>query len=130
MNNMEWLQTHCRRLFLRRLSGEVRIGVHAFEKEAPQRIEVDIDLYVSLAGTSPQRDALDEVVDYDFAREIVLRRLAQGPVELQETLCDAILSELLEHPGVLAARVSTRKPDVYPDCDAVGVEVFRWREER
>ena len=27
--------------------------------------------------------------------------------------------------GVMAARVSTRKPDVYPDCDAVGVEVFR-----
>jgi dihydroneopterin aldolase len=21
--------------------------------------------------------------------------------------------------------VSTRKPDVYPDCDAVGVEIFR-----
>jgi 7,8-dihydroneopterin aldolase/epimerase/oxygenase len=26
---------------------------------------------------------------------------------------------------VHAARVSTAKPDVYPDCDAVGVEVFR-----
>jgi dihydroneopterin aldolase len=25
---------------------------------------------------------------------------------------------------VRAARVSTEKPDVYPDCDAVGVEVF------
>jgi dihydroneopterin aldolase len=32
---------------------------------------------------------------------------------------------LLEHTGVMAARVSTRKPDVYPDCEAVGVEVFR-----
>jgi len=26
---------------------------------------------------------------------------------------------------VVAARVSTRKPDVYDDCDAVGVEAFR-----
>jgi len=25
---------------------------------------------------------------------------------------------------VRAARVSTEKPDVYPDCDAVGCEVF------
>jgi dihydroneopterin aldolase len=25
---------------------------------------------------------------------------------------------------VRAARVRTEKPDVYPDCDAVGVEVF------
>jgi dihydroneopterin aldolase len=29
---------------------------------------------------------------------------------------------------VLAARVSTEKPDVYPDCESVGVEVFRIKE--
>jgi dihydroneopterin aldolase len=34
-----------------------------------------------------------------------------------------------EHPQVRAARVSTEKPDVYPDCDAVGVEVFRIKED-
>jgi dihydroneopterin aldolase len=32
---------------------------------------------------------------------------------------------VLEHPSVMAARVSTAKPDVYPDCEAVGVEVFK-----
>jgi len=26
---------------------------------------------------------------------------------------------------VRAVRVSTEKPDVYPDCDSVGVETFR-----
>jgi dihydroneopterin aldolase len=34
----------------------------------------------------------------------------------------------------LAARVSTAKPDVYPDCHSVGVEVFRmksaWSKEK
>jgi dihydroneopterin aldolase len=30
---------------------------------------------------------------------------------------------------VRAARVSTEKPDVYPDCEAVGVEVFGIRRE-
>jgi dihydroneopterin aldolase len=32
---------------------------------------------------------------------------------------------MLEHPLVRAVRVSTEKPDVYPDSDGVGVEVFR-----
>ena len=36
----------------------------------------------------------------------------------------AMLAQMLSHPKVQAARVSTAKPDVYPDCDAVGVEVF------
>ncbi|HEY8974208.1 MAG TPA: dihydroneopterin aldolase, partial [Burkholderiaceae bacterium] len=34
------------------------------------------------------------------------------------------LALMLAHPNVRAARVSTEKPDVYPDCDSVGVEVF------
>jgi 7,8-dihydroneopterin aldolase/epimerase/oxygenase len=34
----------------------------------------------------------------------------------------------LAHPKVLAACVSTAKPDVYPDCQSVGVEVFRIKQ--
>jgi len=30
---------------------------------------------------------------------------------------------------VAAVRLSTCKPDVYPDCEAVGVEVFRLRQQ-
>ena len=114
----------CRRLFLRNFAVSARIGVHDFELAAPQRLLVNVDLYVPLAQSTPASDALAEVVDYDFIRETVLRRINQGHVNLQETLCDDLLRSLLAHPGVRAARVSTEKPDVYPDCDAVGVEVF------
>jgi 7,8-dihydroneopterin aldolase/epimerase/oxygenase len=127
MRNMEWLEINCRKLFLRGLNVQVQIGVHEFEKNAPQRVRVDVDLYVLLAATSPARDAIEEVVDYDFVREAVTRHVLRGPFQLQETLCDGLLEQLLQHPDVLAARVRTSKPDVYADCDAVGVEVFRWR---
>lgn len=115
----------CRKLFLRRHEVMVQIGVHEFEKTAPQRMWIDVDLYVPLAHTTPQNDHIAEVVDYDFVREVVARRVARGHIELQETLCDDLVDELMRHPGVQAVRLSTCKPDVYPDCDAVGVEVFR-----
>jgi dihydroneopterin aldolase len=104
---------------------QAHIGIHDHELQAAQRIIIDVDLYVSFAGTSPKDDRIDEVVDYDFVRAVVHARVAKGHINLQETLCDDILMHLLEHTGVMAARVSTRKPDVYPDCEAVGVEVFR-----
>jgi dihydroneopterin aldolase len=85
---------------------------------------IDI-LTMSLADTQPSNDQLDEVVDYDFVRQVVHQRVAQGHIGLQETLCDDIMAALMAHPGVQAAQVSTRKPDVYPDCEAVGVEIFR-----
>ena len=84
----------------------------------------NVDLYVPLAVSTPRADRLDEVVDYDFIRSQIIERVAEGHVELQETLCDALLQRMLAHPRVKAARVSTEKPDVYPDCDGVGCEVF------
>lgn len=121
------LLAQCRRLFLRGLQVQASIGIHGFERAAPQRLRLDIDLYVPLAASTPQHDALDEVVDYDFVRQVVRQAVDPGHIGLQETLGDAILDALLAHPGVVAARVATSKPDVYPDCEAVGVETFRLR---
>lgn len=118
------LLLQCRRLFLQGLEKQVSIGIHDFERAAKQRMRFDIDLYVPLHATTPSADALHEVVDYDFVREAVQREVTRGHIALQETLCDALLQTLLAHPQVVAARVATSKPDVYPDCEAVGVEVF------
>ena len=116
---------HCRKMFLRGLTVQARIGIHDFELQAPQRLILDIDLYVPLDDTTPQGDQIHEVVDYDFVRDVVHARVAQGHINLQETLCDDVLNALLRHPGVMAVQVATHKPDVYPDCDAVGVQAFR-----
>ena len=118
------LATRCRRLFLRNYEVNINIGVHAFEKTGEQRVLINVDLYVPLELSTPQHDELDEVVDYDFIRSSISERVARGHIHLQETLCDDVLATMLQHPRVQAARVSTAKPDVYPDCEAVGCEVF------
>lgn len=121
----EALALSCRRLFLRNYEVHINIGVHDFEKLGPQRVRVNVDMYVLLSQSTPKADRIHEVVDYDFIRHTIAARVNAGHIELQETLCDDVANTLLEHPKVQAVRVSTEKPDVYPDCDAVGVEVFR-----
>jgi dihydroneopterin aldolase len=118
----------CRRLFLRNYEVWINIGVHEFEKRGEQRVLINVDLYTPLALTTPNADELDEVLDYDFMRRTIAEYVSGGHIHLQETLCDAVLARMLAHPKVKAARVSTEKPDVYPDCDAVGVEVFGIKE--
>jgi 7,8-dihydroneopterin aldolase/epimerase/oxygenase len=114
----------CRRLFLRDYEVFINIGVHAFEKTGEQRVVINVDLYIPLSLSTPRADELDEVVDYDFIRRSIAERVSRGHIHLQETLCDEMLAMMLAHPKVRAAQVSTEKPDVYPDCDAVGCEVF------
>ena len=117
----------CRRIFLRNFELQANIGVHEYEKSGAQRIIVNVDLFVPLVATTPRHDKITEVVDYDFIHAAIRERIAGGHINLQETLCDDIAHALLAHPLVRAVRVSTEKPDVYPECDAVGVEVFHFK---
>ena len=122
------LATQCRALSLRRHEVPVRIGVHAHERQGAQRMWFDVDLCVKLAQAPADRDHISQTLDYDFVREVIAREVGGQHHELQETLCDDVADTLLTHPKVRAVRVSTEKPDVYPDCDAVGVEVFRLKD--
>ena len=90
----------CRRLFLRNYEVQVRLGVHDFERLGPQRILVNVDLYVPLSLSTPQSDQLHEVVDYDFIRSCIAQRVSQGHIQLQETLVDDLLQTFLAHPKV------------------------------
>jgi dihydroneopterin aldolase len=121
------LQQTCRKIFLKNYVLPINIGVHEFEKLAPQRIIINVELYVSLTHTTPHTDTLNEVLDYDFIRETLKQIVEKGHIQLQETLCDQFITALLDNPLVRAARVSSAKPDVYPDCDAVGIEIFRFK---
>lgn len=129
---MTWLLdprlADCRRIFLREVVLGANIGIHAFEKNGPQRVTINVDLFVPLAASTPQQDKIHEVVDYDFVRQVIRARIERGHINLQETLVDDIARALLAYPAVRAVRVASEKPDVYEDVEAVGVEVLLFKE--
>jgi len=118
----------CRRIYLRDALFEANIGVYDREHTGTQRLIVNVDLFVALSASTPRHDRVEEVVDYDFVRETIRRRIGRGHVNLQETLVDDLAGLLLAHPGVVAVRVCTEKPDVYQDVAGVGIEVLRFKD--
>jgi 7,8-dihydroneopterin aldolase/epimerase/oxygenase len=118
----------CRRIYLRDAVFEANIGVYDSERAGPQRLIINVDLFVALSASTPRHDRVEEVVDYDFVRETIRSRLARGHVNLQETLIEDLAGALLAHQGVVAVRVCTEKPDVYDDVAGVGIEVLRFKD--
>jgi dihydroneopterin aldolase len=118
----------CRRIYLRDAVFEANIGVYDRERAGAQRLIVNVDVFVALSASTPHHDRVEEVIDYDFVRETVRRRIGRGHVNLQETLVDDLARTLLAHPGVVAVRVCTEKPDVYDDVAGVGIEVLRFKD--
>lgn len=116
------LAPRTRKIVLEDFDLPVDIGFHDFEIGTPQRLLVTVEVWVDARSFS----AGDEVAtawDYDFLRTEI-GALARGRrFNLQETLVREIYDLVAARRGVTALRVVTRKPDIYPDCGGVGVEL-------
>lgn len=111
-----------RKIMLENFDMAVDIGFHDFEIGSPQRLRVNIEVWLH-ADHFPACDTVSAAWDYDVLRTAVLALVAGRRFNLQETVAHEIFDLVAVRDGVAAVRVSTRKPDIYPDCAAVGVEL-------
>lgn len=113
-----------RRVFVRELLLMASIGAYAHEREAEQPIRMELDLDVT-EPADPASDQLETVVCYDRMVQGVKAILAEGHIQLIETLAERVAAMALAHPMVLAARVRVEKPNAIEEAAAVGVEIER-----
>ena len=114
-----------RRIFIRDFRLPVSIGIHDFEKHGPQTVVVNVDLLLEETEVV-HGDRIANVLNYDVVHDGIVALAKARHFNLQETLVEAILDLCIGQPGVVEARVSTEKPDVYKDC-RVGYEAVRRR---
>ena len=110
------------RIFLEDFELPVDIGFHAFEVGAPQRLLVTVDVEIG-ADAFAAEDSEAAAWNYDFLRTEIQRLASGRRFNLQETFARAVYDLVAARQGVTGLRVATRKPDVYSDCRAVGVEL-------
>ncbi|MFQ5785254.1 MAG: dihydroneopterin aldolase [Alphaproteobacteria bacterium] len=114
-----------RRLFVRDLMLDCMIGIHRHERDADQRVRVNIDLTVRDA--KPVDDRIANVISYDDIVAGVKRIVDAGHINLVETLADRIADFCLSDSRVIATRVRVEKLDAIADAASVGVEIERFR---
>ena len=90
----------------------------------PQRIIVSIDLSVSEGG-GPVHDDISSVVSYEIVVKKVEAIIAEGHVNLVETLAEKFAAACLKDKRVVAARVRIEKPDIIANAKSVGIEIER-----
>ena len=118
-----------RHVFVRDLEVTCVIGVHAHEKRGPQRVRINVDLGV-LEGTAAHDDRLENVVCYEDIVTRIRAIVADGHINLVETLAERIADICLQHPLAHSARVRVEKLDVFEDAYSAGVEIERFAVSR
>jgi dihydroneopterin aldolase len=118
----ERLAPRSHKIVLENLSLEVEIGFHDFEIGRPQRLLLTVEVWLDEAAFA-RTDRVADAWDYDFLRGDIVALTQGRRFNLQETLVREVYDLVAARRGVVALRVASRKPDVYPDCAGVGVEL-------
>ena len=126
-----------RHTFVRDMVVNASIGVYAHEREALQRVRINIDLGVveqasghrvsGLSRPAAGRDELSRVLDYEMVVRMVRDVVARGHVQLVETLAERIAEACLADRRVEVVKIRVEKLDVFEDVGSVGVEIERER---
>jgi dihydroneopterin aldolase len=98
------------------------IGFHEFEIGNPQKLTITVEVWLDEQAFAAEDD-VSAAWDYDFLRREIAELASGRRYNLQETFAREIYDLVAARRGVTALRVSTRKPDVYPDCAGVGVDL-------
>ncbi len=103
------------------------IGVYDWERELPQEIIINVDMYTdqSRAGAT---DDLAECVDYQLVAEKITAHAGSVGRFTVEALAADIARIVLREPLVERVLVRVEKPGAVRSCRSVGVEIERTRD--
>lgn len=116
------------KVFVRDLVLPCRIGVYSHEKLGTQRVRINLEL--ACAEHPAINDEHVNVVCYDQIITEIKQLIAGEHINLVETLAERIASLCLQDFRVHQVKVRVEKLDVFPEAEAVGVEIERQRHLR
>tara|TARA_Y100001970_G_scaffold31798_2_gene39654 strand:- start:45291 stop:45668 length:378 start_codon:yes stop_codon:yes gene_type:complete len=105
------------------------VGVLPEERERPQPLEIDIDIYSDLSAAG-HSDDLKDTIDYGAAAQSVAETCLSSQVQLLEHLAQLIADDLLKPVQVTAVDVTIKKlrPPIPLDINFTAVQVVRRRQ--
>ncbi|CAI8428889.1 MAG TPA: dihydroneopterin aldolase [Rhodobiaceae bacterium] len=124
ISNMASATRGLRRVFIRDLILQARIGIHDHERAQSQPIVINIDASVE-EDTSAIADTITDVVCYETLTLQIKDVIARGHTDLVEVLAENIADTLLRDQRIMRLRIRLEKPDAIDEAAGVGVEIER-----
>lgn len=115
------------KIFIAALTVETIIGIHDWERELRQRIEIDLELWYDVAKAA-KSDAIEDTLNYKSVAKRVLAFAQDSRFRLVEALAGAIADLVLAEFPVAHVRVTLHKPGAIRHSRDVGVVIERGRD--
>ncbi len=112
------------KVMLRGLQVEAIIGIHEWERQVRQVLEIDLEVAIDTAPAAAS-ERIEDACDYQDLADRVTGFIQEGKFQLLETLAHRLADQLQQDLGISWLRLQVWKPGAVVSARNVGVSVER-----
>ena len=115
-----------KKILIKELILNLRLGYYTFEKEKPQKVKFSLE--VDYKDKKPTNDKdLKSIVNYDKLVKLIKKLVKNKHYNFLETLAEDVFDELFKDKRIDKITLQIEKLEIMKDCSSVGIQVSKKR---
>ncbi|MPV86461.1 dihydroneopterin aldolase [Ostreibacterium oceani] len=111
-------------IFIDNIPTQSVIGIHDFEKAAPQKLIISVQLETCIRAAAAS-DSIKDALDYDAISRFIDTFARRTNVQLLESFAERLVAELFANFALTGVHLRIQKPGAITLTQQVGVAIYR-----
>ena len=126
INKNKSLFNYEKKVLIKELILNIKLGYFDFEKEKPQKVKFSLE--VNYKDKKPTNDKdLKSIVNYDKLVRLIKKLVRNKHYNFLETLAEDIFDELFKDKRIDKIVLKIEKLEIIKDCSSVGIQISKKR---
>ena len=115
-----------KKVLIKELILNLKLGYYEFEKEKPQRVKFSLEIDYKDKKPSNDKD-IKSIVNYSKVVKVIKKLVNNKHYNFLETLAEDVFDELFKDKRIEKINLKIEKLEIMKDCSSVGIQISKKR---
>ena len=126
INKNKILFNYEKKVLIKELILNLKLGYYDFEKEKPQKVKFSLEIDYKDKKPSNDKD-LKSIVNYSKVVRLIKKLVKNKHYNFLETLAEDVFDELFKDKRIEKINLKIEKLEIMKDCSSVGIQISKKR---
>ncbi len=126
ISNNKSLFNYEKKVIIKELILDLKLGYFDFEKEKPQKVKFNIEVNYEDKKPSDDKD-IKSIVNYAKIVKLIKKLIKNKHYNFLETLAEDVFDELFKDKRIDKISLQIEKLEIMKDCSSVGIQISKKR---
>ena len=126
INNNKSLFNYEKKVIIKELILDLKLGYFDFEKEKPQKVKFNIEVNYEDKKPSDDKD-IKSIVNYAKIVRLIKKLIKNKHYNFLETLAEDVFDELFKDKSIDTIRLQIEKLEIMKECSSEGIQISKKR---